>query len=81
MKILFFGRLGEVIGREIEVELPSDRRTVAELRLWLADRFPQARDELVKPALRALVDDSIVGEHFVIDAAAAVEFFPPLSGG
>jgi molybdopterin converting factor small subunit len=81
VKILFFGKLGETIGREVDVEPPGDSCTVAELRRLLGRRYPAAEDDLAKSNLRACVDDIIVGEQFVVGPDARVEFFPPLSGG
>ena len=81
MKIHSFGKLGELIGRELDIEAPPGGCTVAELRGLLADRYPHAGQELASVSLRACVDDVIVGEQFPIPPGAAVEFFPPLSGG
>lgn len=81
MQILFYGRLGEMIGREAEVDLPPDVSSVADLRQLLASLHPAAARELTSTSLRACVGDSIVGEDFCILDAEEVEFFPPLSGG
>ena len=81
MKILFFGRLGEQLGRETQLELPGEVRTVAELRRELARLHPQAAAELLGPKLRACVDDAIVPDEADLANAREVAFFPPLSGG
>jgi sulfur-carrier protein len=81
MKILFFGRLGDRIGREIELEAPPDGCTVAELRPILADLYPEARTDLLGTALRACVGDRVVPDDHRVHRGDAVEFFPPLSGG
>lgn len=78
MKILFYGRLGEMIGREAEIDRASD---VAALRARLVALHPQAAAELAPERARACVGDTIVAEDFPLGDAAAVEFFPPLSGG
>jgi sulfur-carrier protein len=80
MKVLFFGKLGDALGREVEVE-SSSPASVAELRRQLARLYPHAAGDLMNPAIRACVDDTIVGEDFVPETGANVEFFPPLSGG
>lgn len=80
MKIGCFGRLGDLIGRAVEVD-PLDASTVAELRGLLAKRYPQAAADLTSPATRACIGDRIVGEEASIVRAGEVEFFPPLSGG
>ncbi len=79
MKILFYGRLGDLVGREMEVE--AGPCTVSELRRALADTHPDAAPDLARNSVRACVADVIVGEEFELDSAAVVEFFPPLSGG
>ena len=81
LKISFFGSLGERIGREIELDLPAEGCTVRNLRSRLAREYPHAEADLMRPALRACVNDAIVGDDHVVQRGAAVEFFPPLSGG
>jgi molybdopterin converting factor small subunit len=80
VKILFFGKLRDSLGPEREVA-PETGETVARLRRRLAGLHPQAADDLLSPRNRACVDDSIVGEEFVLAETKTVEFFPPLSGG
>jgi molybdopterin synthase sulfur carrier subunit len=80
VRIEFFGQLAEAIGRE--VELPSARgETVAEVRRRLAALFPAAAETLSRPAVRACLDDRIVGEEEVVGDGAELAFLPPLSGG
>lgn len=81
MKVSFFGRLGDRIGREVEVDLPAMKCSVAELRRHLAERYPAAADDLVAHSVRACVDETIVPDDHVIVPGQRVEFFPPLSGG
>lgn len=80
MRILFFGSLGDSIGREIEVEIPGHFHRVAELRLYLAELFPAAREALANPSVRACIGDEIVGEDHPL-GGDEVHFLPPLSGG
>lgn len=81
MRIRFYGRLAEAIGREIEVDAATAGETVGALREALADLHPEAATELRRTALRACIDDTIVSEDRPLAGAAIVEFFPPLSGG
>jgi molybdopterin converting factor small subunit len=81
VKVIFFGKLGESIGREIAFDVPPDGCSVAQLRTLLGQRFPVARADLEGPALRACVNDAIVDDAFVVTPGLDVEFFPPLSGG
>jgi molybdopterin converting factor small subunit len=79
VEAMFYGKLAERIGRAVELECGC--ATVAGLREALANRFPDARAELLRPSLRACVGDDLVGDDFVLEGVALVEFFPPLSGG
>jgi molybdopterin converting factor small subunit len=69
-RIVFYGKLADRFGREVEAELPAQGCTIAALRA----RFPG----LVE---RACVNDSTVGEDHVVEPGDRVDFLPPLSGG
>ena len=81
MDIRFFGKLGELIGREIRLDPPTDGCTVSELRRLLASLYPDAELDLMSPSLKACIADSFVEEDWPIAAGETVEFLPPLSGG
>ena len=81
MRIGFFGKLGERIGREVDLDLPGGACSVAALRLHLAQHFPAAADDLESGLLRACVDETIVPASHIVRPGQKVEFFPPLSGG
>ncbi len=81
MRICFFGKMGEVIGREVEIEISASTATVAGLRRLLAEQFPDAADALGGARLRACIADAIVHDSHSIAGVERVEFFPPLSGG
>lgn len=80
MKIRFYGRLGEKLGAEIDVDPPSGTDTVVQLRDVLVAMFPEASDDL-RQRSRACIGDSIVGDNHRLNGGDTVEFFPPLSGG
>ena len=80
MKIRFYGRLGEKLGTEIDVDPPPGTDTVVQLRNVLADMFPDLSGDLQQRS-RACVADSIVNESYELAGHETVEFFPPLSGG
>ncbi len=71
MRILFFGRLADGFGREVEVDAPAGS-SIAEVRALLA---------LDDPAVRACVGDRLVSDAFIVAPGEAVEFWPPVSGG
>lgn len=81
MIIGFFGKLGELIGRQIELDTPSDVRTVDELKQWLSTAYPAAASEFSAARLKAAIDDVMVPGSTEFADAHHVEFFPPVSGG
>lgn len=80
MKIRFYGRLGEKLGSEVDVDPPPGTDTIVKLRDLLADMYPDAAQDILQRS-RACVADSIVSESHKLAGNEAVEFFPPLSGG
>ena len=80
MRIEFFGKLRDALGDFAEVAA-VEGETVGELRRRLACDHPSAASALLGPRVRACVDDTLVGEDFVVDGHERVEFLPPLSGG
>lgn len=78
MKVLFYGRLADAIGRDIEIE-SGGACSVAELRRRVAASHPDAADALSRS--RAVVASALVGDEHVIAPADQVEFLPPVSGG
>ena len=81
MDVLLYGRLGDLVGRRIAVELPEGGCAIAELREIIAARHPQLREEIIRERVRACVDDKIVSPGFRISPDQRIEFFPPVSGG
>ncbi|WP_294122346.1 hypothetical protein [Sphingomonas sp.] len=80
LKVRFYGKLGEKLGAEIEVDPPTGTDTIVKLRNVLADMFPYASADLQQRS-RACIADSIVGEGHKLAGIETVEFLPPLSGG
>jgi sulfur-carrier protein len=83
MKILYFARLRQIIGRgSDEIEIPADVKTVSTLIDFL-----KARDVLVAEAFADLrtLKVAINQNHSALDAsilgATEVAFFPPVTGG
>ena len=81
MDVRFYGRLGEQLGRQVEVELPDGGCSVAELRQMLAGDYPAVGNDILSPRVRACEGDSIVAEDHRVNSRQTVEFFPPVSGG
>ncbi len=81
MQVVFYGKLAERIDRALTVELPDHAKTVEDLRALLAERFPDARTDLLRPSLRACIGDELVPSSHSLQRVDTVEFFPPVSGG
>jgi molybdopterin converting factor small subunit len=79
LRIQFYGKLSEQIGREIDLDAAG--ADVAALRRRLCELFPAAAAELARPSIRVWVDDVVVPGDFVVGPDQQVGFFPPLSGG
>jgi molybdopterin synthase sulfur carrier subunit len=75
MRILFFGRVADALGRERDVELPAAGCTIAELRALISP------DVLARPGVRASLDKQVVGEEAFVRPGAEVAFFSVFSGG
>ncbi len=83
MKVLYFARFRQLIGRSADdVTPPSDVKTVADLLDYLirtdngcAAAFSDAK------IIRAAVDQAHVKMDHSIAGAREVAFFPPVTGG
>ena len=75
MRVLFFGRVADQLGRERQVELPATGCTIAELRRLIA------AEVLGRPGIRASIDRQLVGEDAFVSPGAEVAFFSVFSGG
>ena len=80
MRILFFGRLAETLGREIDLDVPAPC-TIAELRIHLREAVPNAAPQLTREKARACIDQVMVGEGALAAPGREIAFVPPLSGG
>jgi molybdopterin converting factor small subunit len=80
VKVVFYGRLADLIGPEVEVDAPSGC-SVAELRNRLVARHRGAEQVLLNARSRACVGDAVVHDDHVLTGSDRVEFLPPVSGG
>lgn len=83
VKVLYFARLREAIGRDREeLELPSGVANVAALRDWLIARgepWASAFGEIRR--IRAAVDQTMATDDAALREGSEVAFFPPVTGG
>lgn len=80
VRVLFHGRLAELIGPELETDAPPGC-SVAQLRDRLIAAHPQAERTLRSKRALACVGDVLVDDDYVVRGADTVEFLPPVSGG
>ncbi len=79
--IEFCGRLAELAPPSIEMHLPEQGQTIAQLRGQLAREYPALADEMDSPKVQACVDEVMAQDSATISPGQTVAFFPPLSGG
>ena len=80
LRITFYGRLADVVGRELDLVV-DEPCTIARLRQRIAASFPVAASLLGDRRVRACVMDELVPDDHLIGADEAVEFLAPVSGG
>ena len=80
MKVLFYGRLAEAIGTELEVGA-SPGSSVAEVRDRLAADHPEIDGVLRSKRALSFVGDRLVRDDYRLSPGDTLEFLPPVSGG
>lgn len=78
MKVMLYGRLGDVIGSHVELDIDKGC-SVGQLRKRLAALSPAASDVLGRS--RAVIDSSLVTDARTVGNSEIIEFLPPVSGG
>jgi molybdopterin synthase sulfur carrier subunit len=83
MKVLYFARVRQIVGRaEDSIELPAAVTTVSELVDFLSQRDEGCAAALAdRRVLRAAVDKSHAQLDASVIGAKEVAFFPPVTGG
>lgn len=80
MKVLFYGRLAEAIGPELELGA-SAGCSVAEMRDRLVADYPEVEPVLRSRRARTIVADCLVEDNYRLQHGDTLEFLPPVSGG
>jgi molybdopterin converting factor small subunit len=78
LRIRLYGRLGDLIATETEVDAPGGC-TVAEIRQALMQAHPNASAALGRS--RACAGDKLISDVQHVDPSDLIEFLPPVSGG
>ena len=81
VRLLYFGRLGDVTGINSEAfDLPDGIQTAGELREWLDVRF-EAGGQLLEPSVRIAVNNEIVFDTHPLAGEDEIALMPPVGGG
>lgn len=81
VRILYFGKLGDVAGRlEESVALPESVQDTAGLREWLETRF-EGHGALKDASVRIALDGEIVADPHSLAGAVEIALIPPVGGG
>lgn len=82
VRLLFFGRLGDVAGvSEIDVAPPAEVTSLDALRSWLGHGNPALAEALAHPSVKVAVDGTLVHADEGVSNASEIAFLPPVSGG
>jgi molybdopterin synthase sulfur carrier subunit len=81
LRLLFFGRITDQLGKERELEVPDAGCSVGDLRRLLAHADPVAAELLAGGRILASVDRDMAGDDVFVRPGQEVAFFSPLSGG
>ena len=79
--VAFFGRPSDRFGRSVDVEAPAEGLTVADLRRRLIEQAGDGAEAALNPAVRAIVDQEIVGDDAAVRPDQEIAFVSALSGG
>lgn len=80
LKITFYGEIGSRMGPELLMELSAPATTVGDLRKELASS-DEAAAGLLRPTIRAAVDNCVVRDDAEVKDGQEVCFFSIVSGG
>lgn len=80
VKIKIYGRLADLIGRDLELELTKPA-TVFEILDRLAQSNPAASSALLNPRVRICLNGDLVGGNFLADPDSEIEILSVVSGG
>ena len=83
MKILYFARLRQIIGRgQDDVVVPTDVKTIRALIEFLRGRDPSLAEALADlRTLKVAVNQKQSSFDASLEGANEVAFFPPVTGG
>lgn len=81
IKLLYFGRLGDLAQTAPQQITATDNLTPSAVRDLLAQDFPSLSAELAQPQVLVSVDQTIVDWHQPLEDGVELAFLPPVTGG
>ena len=83
LELKFFASLREALKvSEENMDVPDSIKTIAQLRVYLADRGGVWADVLAEgKVLRCALNHQMVGANTPLQEGAEIAFFPPVTGG
>jgi len=79
IQVKLFARARELAERELISVAIAEGKTVADLRLAMAEQYPQLQP--LSSQLLIAVDNAYAGEDQIVSGQQEVACFPPVSGG
>lgn len=79
MKISFFGKISDPIGKTLEIAFPESGMSIADIRQVIAQAC--RADMILDKTIRAAVNDEVVLESHIVMPGDDVIFMSALSGG
>ena len=80
MRVLLFGRLGDIAGWRERAFDPAPAR-LSDLRALISEGDAALAEALCGPGVQAAIDKAIVRGDAALRAGMEVAFLPPMSGG
>lgn len=81
IKVELCGRLADVSGRFVDVAIPQNGCSAAELLSYTAEQHPGLAAPLTSKRVVTCVNESVVPPESSIAPGDLVALFPPVSGG
>lgn len=82
LKLLFFGRLGELAQSiDPQIELRPQLATPEHIRHWLGSSHPELNKALKQPGVTVAINKSLANWDSALNQSDELAFLPPVSGG
>lgn len=78
-KFEFLGRLADQFGRQQEINLPPQIKTVSELWPWLNETLSVTC--FTEPHIRIIINDELAKDASALSNHDRIAIFPPVGGG